>query len=129
MVGDSANGRRALVSVLIVDDSAPFRSVARELLARRGYLVVGEADTAARAVQAAKRLAPRAVLLDLHLPDGCGFDVSADLTNADPDLAVLLTSTEVPRACDLRVDLAGARGFVLKCSLAKTSLERFWQAP
>ncbi len=91
--------------------------------------MVGEADTAARAVEAAERLAPDAVLLDVHLPDGCGFEVSAALTDADPDLAVLLTSTDEPPRRDLRVDLAGARGFVLKCSLASTPLERFWQGP
>ena len=48
VVRDAADGRHGPVRVLIVDDSAPFRSAVRELLARRGYLVVGEADTAAR---------------------------------------------------------------------------------
>jgi CheY-like chemotaxis protein len=129
VVRNAGDRRHGPVRVLIVDDSAPFRSAARDLLTRRGYLVVGEADTAARAVQAAQRLAPDAVLLDVHLPDGCGFEVSAALTDADPDLAVLLTSTEDPSRCDLRVDAAGARGFVLKCRLAKTPLELFWQAP
>ena len=93
---DAADGRHGPVRVLIVDDSAPFRTAVRELLARRGYLVVGEADTAARAVEAAERLAPDAVLLDVHLPDGCGFEVSSALTDADPDSAVLLTSTDDP---------------------------------
>jgi two-component system, chemotaxis family, chemotaxis protein CheY len=129
VVRDSADSRHPLVRVLIVDDSAPFRSAVRDLLTRRGYLVVGEADTAARAVQATERLAPDAVLLDVHLPDGCGFDVSAALTDADPDLAVLLTSADDPSACDLRVGASGARGFVLKSYLAKTPLERFWQTP
>ncbi len=126
MVHHAAGRRHRPVRVLIVDDSAPFRSVVRDLLTRRGYLVVGEAATAEKAVQAAERLAPDAVLLDVHLPDGSGFEVSAALTEADPDLAVLLTSTDHPPACELRVDVAGARGFVLKCSLAEAPLERFW---
>ena len=115
--------------VLIVDDSAPFRTAVRELLARRGYLVVGEADTAARAVEAAERLAPDAVLLDIHLPDGCGFEVSSALTDADPALAVLLTSADDPPAWDSRVEASGARGFVVKNRLARTPLERFWHRP
>ena len=128
VIRDAADAVEAPVRVLIVDDSAAFRSAVRALLTRRGYLVVGEADTAARAVEAAERLSPHAVLLDVHLPDGCGFEVSAALTDADPDLAVLLTSTEDAAATDLRVDMAGARGFVLKGCLATTSLERFWRA-
>lgn len=126
---DAAHGRHGPVRVLIVDDSAPFRTAVRELLARRGYLVVGEADTAARAVEAAERLGPDAVLLDIHLPDGCGFEVSSALTDADPELAVLLTSTDDPSAWDSRVEASGARGFVVKSRLARTPLERFWHRP
>jgi hypothetical protein len=40
---------RAPARVVIVDDSDPFRRAARELLERRGYRVVGAADTAAAA--------------------------------------------------------------------------------
>ena len=43
------------VSVLIVDDSAPFRRAARELLRRRGYVVVGEAGCATAATTAGTR--------------------------------------------------------------------------
>ena len=45
--------------VLIVDDSAPFRRAARELLHRRGYVVVGEAGTAAAARDAVERARAR----------------------------------------------------------------------
>lgn len=38
------------VRVLIVDDSAPFRTFARALLATEGYDVVGEAVDAATAI-------------------------------------------------------------------------------
>ena len=43
--------------VLIVDDHAWFRTVARELLEARGYAVVGEAGCAATALEATERLA------------------------------------------------------------------------
>jgi CheY-like chemotaxis protein len=129
VIRDARDGRHGPVRVLIVDDSAAFRSAVRALLTRRGYQVVGEADTAAHAVEAVERLGPHAVLLDVHLPDGSGFELAAALTDADPNLAVLLTSTEEPPRRDLRVEMAGARGFVLKCCLATTSLEHFWQGP
>jgi CheY-like chemotaxis protein len=122
-------GHQTPVRVLVVDDSAPFRTAARELLRRRGYVVVGEAGNAAEAIEAAEQLAPDAVLLDVHLPDGCGFEVSAVLTGARPELAVLLVSADDPPPPDRRVEACGARGFVPKCCLAATPLERFWRAP
>lgn len=117
------------VRVLIVDDSAPFRQAARELLRRRGYLVVGEVGTAAAARAAVERLTPHALLVDVGLPDGCGFELAAALTRAQPDLAVLLISANDPPAREQRLRASGARGFVLKSSLAATPLDRFWGAP
>jgi DNA-binding NarL/FixJ family response regulator len=117
------------VRVLIVDDSGPFRTAARELLRRRGYLVVGEAGSAAEAIEVAQQLAPDALLLDVHLPDGCGFEVSAVLTGARPELAVLLISADDSPPPDRRVEKCGARGFVPKSCLAATPLERFWRTP
>ena len=122
------DGHQPPVRVLIVDDSAPFRTAARELLKRRGYVVVGEAGCAAAAIEAAKLLAPDAVLLDVHLPDACGFEVSAILTGARPELAVLLISADDSPPHDGRVEACGARGFVPKSCLAATPLERFWRA-
>jgi CheY-like chemotaxis protein len=118
-----------LVRVLIVDDSAPFRRAAQELLRRRGYLVVGEARSAAAARDAVERTAPDALLIDVRLPDGCGFELAAALTRVQPDLAVLLVSANNPPRWEQRLRASGARGFVLKSCLAAAPFERFWQAP
>ena len=118
------------VRVLIVDDSAPFRRAARELLQRRGYLVVGEAGSAAAALDAVERDAPDALLIDVGLPDGCGFELAGALTRARPTLAVLLISAgDDPPAANERLRASGARGFVAKSCLAAAPLERFWRIP
>ena len=127
---DASAGNQAgdrAVRVLIVDDSAPFRRAARELLRRRGYVVVGEAGSAAAARDACRRLAPNAVLLDVRLPDGCGFELSASLTRAQSNLAVLLVSANDPPGRHQRLSASGARGFTLKSSLAAAPLERLWE--
>jgi len=80
--------------VLIIDDHAPFRAAARELLERRGFTVVGEADGAKAGLEAAEAVAPEAVVLDVQLPDGNGIDVCKALTEANPTLAVLLVSAD-----------------------------------
>jgi len=123
------DGHQLPVRVLIVDDSAPFRTAARELLGRQGYVVVGEAGNATEAIEATRLLAPDAVLLDVHLPDRSGFELWALLTGARPELAVLLMSADDSPPPDRRVEACGARGFVPKCCLAATPLERFWRAP
>jgi CheY-like chemotaxis protein len=117
------------VRVVIVDDSAPFRRAARELLHRRGYLVVGEAGSAATARDAVERLLPDALLVDVGLPDGCGFELAAALTRSHPNLAVLIMSASDQPAGEERLDASGARGFVLKSCLAAAPLERFWRTP
>jgi CheY-like chemotaxis protein len=117
------------VRVVIVDDSAPFRQAARELLQRRDYLVVGEACSAAAACDAVERLLPDALLVDVGLPDGCGFELAALLTRAQPNLAVLLMSASDHPAREERLHTSGARGFVLKSRLAAAPLDRFWRAP
>src|ERR1700750_1017900 len=80
--------------VLIIDDHASFRAVARELLERRGLVVVAEADGASTGLAIAAAVAPDAVLLDINLPDGNGIDVCRALTEADPNLPVLLVSAD-----------------------------------
>lgn len=117
------------VRVLIVDDHPGFREVARELLHRRGYAVVGEAGCAVSAVDAGLRLDPDAVLLDIRLGDESGFEVAWALHRACPRAAVLLVSGQDYGACSERLRFSGARGFLLKSSLASADLSVYWPIP
>lgn len=117
------------VSVLIVDDARSFRRAARELLERRGYTVVGEADSAATALALADWLAPDAVLMDVLLPDSDGFALSAALTGCTHPPAVLLVTAEPELGSYSLIEQSGARGLVAKEALAATDLSSFWPAP
>jgi len=55
-------------TMLIVDDHAPFRALARALLQLEGFEVVGEAANALSALDAVGRLRPNVVVLDVQLP-------------------------------------------------------------
>jgi DNA-binding NarL/FixJ family response regulator len=114
--------------VLIVDDQAAFRLAVRELLERRGCAVVGEADGGAAGLDAARRIAPDAVLLDVRLGDDDGFEVCRAMTRTDPQLAVLLVSADVDHHRPAAVRACGACGFVLKSRLARTDLVALWNA-
>jgi DNA-binding NarL/FixJ family response regulator len=112
--------------VLIVDDTPGCRRIVCELLERRGYEVVGEAASVGAALRLAESIQPDAALLDIHLPDGNGFDLAARLTQSQPGMAILLTSSDFDDRFYALADASGARGFVPKSQLAQVELERFW---
>jgi DNA-binding NarL/FixJ family response regulator len=115
--------------VLIVDDSSAFRQAAREVLERRGYEVVGEADGIGAAIDAARTLRPDAALVDLRLADGTGYQASAALTEEHPELAVLLASADRSAPTTELVSESGARGYVFKSRLVSTDFGEFWPRP
>lgn len=117
---------RSPVRVLVVDDAPSFRRVICDLLGRRGYCVVGQAGSATEAIEQAELVKPDAVLLDVHLPDGNGFELAARLTQAHPNLAVLLTSLDFESNFYALADVSGARGFVPKADLAGVEFTIFW---
>ena len=107
-------------TVLIVDDHSAFRSRAKRMLESEGFEVVGEAADGASGLDAARRLAPDVVLLDLQLPDATGFDVALEIS---ADTAVVITSTRFNDDYDARARRSGARGFVSKSDLSGAAIE------
>jgi two-component system nitrate/nitrite response regulator NarL len=119
---DDPLGRDPRARVLIIDDDARFRALARALLEAKGYAVVGEAADGEQALDAAGRLRPDAALLDVQLPDTDGFTLARRLADVDHALRILLTSTDPALgARALSVD-SGAVAFVPKDELAVTDL-------
>jgi len=110
-------------SVLIVDDHAGFREHARRLLECEGYSVVGEAVDCASAVAAARALRPRLVLVDVHLPDADGFELTGLLLQLPVPPLVVLTSSHDRTEIEPCVAGCGARGFVPKADLSRDAIE------
>ena len=102
------------VTVLIVDDHPTFRRFARRLLEEAGFAVVGEAADGAAALDAARTLAPAAILLDVLLPDASGLDIAAELAERHHTTAVVLTSSRSAADLGAALDEAPARGFIPK---------------
>ena len=109
-------------TVLIVDDHPSFRVTARALLEAEGFDVVGEAEDGETAIEAAARLHPEVVLLDVQLPDIDGFEVAARLTHNGSRSAVVLTSSRDVTDFSGLVERSGARGFVPKAELSADAL-------
>jgi DNA-binding NarL/FixJ family response regulator len=110
------------VTVLIVDDHPSFRASARTLLEAEGYEVVGEAENGAGAVEAAQKLQPDLVLLDVQLPDLDGFRVAKQLRRLDNPPVVVLTSSRDSADYGPCINFCGASGFVPKAELSGAAI-------
>jgi DNA-binding NarL/FixJ family response regulator len=110
-------------SVLIVDDHPSFRSSARMLLESEGYEVIGEAEDGESAIEAAHRLRPDFILLDVQLPDIDGFEVARRLSsNGDGPAVVLVSSRDTHEIGPLAAS-SGVLGFISKAELSGDALE------
>ena len=105
-------------TVLIVDDFAEFRDMARALLEAEGYEVIGEAADGEEAIAAVPRLRPDIVLLDVQLPGIDGFAVADHLAAAARAPAVVLTSSHDAGTFRRRLARSPARGFISKAELS-----------
>src|SRR5262249_15017718 len=76
--------------------------------------IVGEAGTVADAVPAIRELDPDVVLLDVHLPDGSGQAVIAQVAPERPGVRFLALSVSDAAEDVIGVIRAGARGYVPK---------------
>ncbi|HEX7811868.1 MAG TPA: response regulator [Burkholderiales bacterium] len=71
--------------VYVVEDSAPVRERLQEMVESiAGARCAGSAETARAAIAGIRETSPDAVILDIRLPDGTGFDVMRALKNHQP---------------------------------------------
>jgi len=112
--GDAGGDWQAEGTVLVVDDDAMVRSVARRLLESFGLTVlVAEGGPQAIARIGAAPDAVDAVLLDMTMPEMSGADVFVRLREIRPDLPVVLMSGYHEDELSSEVG-AGISGFIQK---------------
>jgi two-component system response regulator DevR len=102
------------LKVLLVDDHQVVRAGLRTILGRAGIEVVGEAGTAAAAIEEAARLEPDVVLMDVRLPDGSGVTACREIRAANPRTRVLFLSAFKDDNALLATAFASAGGYLLK---------------
>jgi CheY-like chemotaxis protein len=115
-------------TVLIVDDHAGFRRMARRMLENGGFDVVAEAVDAAGALAAVHEHRPQLVLLDVQLPDLDGFAVAEALAVGAGPPVVVLTSSRSASDYGSRIGRSPAQGFVPKAELSGSVLADLFQA-
>jgi CheY-like chemotaxis protein len=121
---------KAPIRVLIVDDQAPFRRAAAQVVeATDGFEVAGMVATGEAAVAAAQALRPDLVLMDVHLPGIDGPEATRRIL-AGPEgprrPVVLLLSTDEEDGGGARVAGSGAAGYLAKRAFEPQRLGAVW---
>jgi DNA-binding NarL/FixJ family response regulator len=104
-----------MIRILLVDDHQLLRAGLRSRLEREpGIEVVGDADTAERAVVMARRLQPDLILLDLLMPRKSGYEAIPELVEVAPQAKILVVSSQAAPSSVRRALSAGAAGYLPK---------------
>ena len=103
------------IRVLIVDDHAVVREGLRSFLElQEGIEVAGEAADGAEAIDAAQRMRPDVILMDLVMPRLDGVDAMRELRHRLPETRVIVLTSFAEHERLLPAIQAGAAGFLLK---------------
>jgi DNA-binding NarL/FixJ family response regulator len=103
------------IRVVIADDHPVVREGLSALLdSVPSITVAGVAGTGREAVQAAVRLRPDVLILDIQMPELSGIAAAAEITRVAPGVAVLMLTMFDDDDSVFAAMRAGARGYVLK---------------
>jgi two-component system response regulator DevR len=112
------DGRAAPASplrLLVVDDHEVVRQGLVSMLGRReGFQVVGEAGTAADAVDMAQKFQPDLVIMDVRLPDGSGIEACREIRSQLPATRVVILTSYPDEEAVFSAIVAGASAYLLK---------------
>jgi DNA-binding NarL/FixJ family response regulator len=103
------------IRILVVDDHSVVRQGLRMFLGLdQDFVIVGEAEDGAQAVELAQQSQPDVVLMDLLMPVMDGIAATAAIRRASPDTEVIALTSVLEDAAVLDAVRAGAIGYLLK---------------
>lgn len=110
-------------SVLLVDDQAAFREIARgQLAADETFLIVGEAADGGGAIEMTGRLRPSVIVMDIQMPDMNGIEAARHILRHDPSVRIVLTSMGNDAEYEPLAREIGACGFLPKRDLSPSKV-------
>jgi DNA-binding NarL/FixJ family response regulator len=109
-----------MIRIAIVDDHDLVRAGVRSLLEQDGrFQVIGETGDGQEAIRLVTATRPDVVLMDVHLPGGLsGLDATETIARDCPEVKVIILTQYENREYIRRAIRIGARGYLLKRSVA-----------
>lgn len=103
------------IKVLIVDDIEATRvNISKLLTFHPEVSLLGQADTAQKAIQMAKALKPDIILMDINMPGMDGIEATEILTMEVPDAGIIIISVQGEAEYIRRAMVAGAKNYLPK---------------
>lgn len=103
------------IRLLLVDDHAVVRSGLKMLLENeRDVEIIGEAASASEAIEAAMRLKPNVIVMDIGLPDLSGIDATREIKKRVSDVSIVALTIHEDEEYFFKMLEAGASGYVPK---------------
>ena len=102
------------MKVLIVDDHAVVRHGLKSAIESHGHLVVAEAGSINEAQAFMAQTNPDAIIVDINLPDGSGFDLVAWSRRVSPTTAIVVLTLNEGADYVRAAKSAGANAFIVK---------------
>jgi DNA-binding NarL/FixJ family response regulator len=103
------------IQVFFLDDHEVVRRGLIDLVGMEPDMeVVGEASTAAEALQRIPAVVPDVAVLDVRLPDGSGVEVCREIRSQMPGVQCLMLTSYADDEALFDAIMAGASGYVLK---------------
>jgi DNA-binding NarL/FixJ family response regulator len=111
--------------VLVVDDYAAFRETVRQVFAPDSqFVIVGEAASGQEAVTTAAQTEPNLVLMDMRLPDMTGLAAAATIKDRQPQVMILILSSDWSPAYERRARAIGVTARLAKQNFSLAELRR-----
>ncbi len=114
---------RENIHILLADDHAVVRQGFKMILAAQPDMeIVGEAGNGREAVELAATLLPDVIVMDVAMPELNGIEATRRLADSSPRTRVLALSMHKDSVYVREILRAGARGYLLKDSIASDLL-------
>lgn len=108
------------IRILLADDHDVVRQGLRTILrARPEWEICGEAANGKEALEAAQRLRPDVIVLDITMPIMSGLEATEEVQKLHLDTRVLIFTMHDSKSLVRALKKAGAQGYVLKSHAAR----------
>jgi len=115
------------MKILLVDDSRTIRNIQKNVLAQLGHTDVAEAADGLEALQRIREQRPDLMLVDWNMPNMDGITLVRNVRANDPNLPIIMVTTEAEKSRVIEAIKAGVNNYVVKPFTSQTLSEKIEQ--